>query len=385
MPERWLQNGQHRPSKSGKRKRLRFIIQCLIVCLLGLLIGAGLYWVPKKVDINFQDIFNKNIFNKEPEIQEPAPSISSEKVTFRPGEGNEGNFCPICGMDLQHDASSIGRPLALVIDNTGKGRPQSGLLEAGVIYEVPVEGGFTRLLAIYYHGKPGKVGPIRSTRPYFLEIGQEYDAVHVHYGGSDAALKMVSKDEWPSIDGLNNSSIFWRSRLREAPYNLYTSNDRLRDALVKFKFEREANLLPRLFFLPGKGPEEWDNGEALSIHFGKYSKVSYVYDTEKQAYLRFMGDNPHKDADNGEQLAAVNVLVQYVSKEVIDSQERLDLEIIGSGRAMVYTQGHCVEGIWRRSTQDNRTYFLDSSGEEIPLTPGQSWIEIVPLGTKVEG
>ena len=368
------------PRQKYQRLRSEFLRQCLVVAVLGLAIGAGGYWLAKgESNFSFQ-----GLVDKIPDTLDFSKKSAVEAVTFKPGEGETTDYCPICGIKLAQALNT--RPLAVVIDNSAKGRPQSGLLEADVIYEVPVEGGLTRFLAIYTHGAAGKIGPIRSTRPYFLTIGQEYDSVQVHSGGSSEALQMISQQKLASTNEISKSAAtaFWRSQQRVKPYNLYSSNERIRIAVEKGKYEKEVSLSGPRFYSLGNGPVGWTPAASVIIEFSNSSKVKFSYEANKLVYLRQMGDKPHQDGDSGQQLAASNVIVQWVSQKTLDKQGRLDLGIIGSGPAKVYTQGQFVEAVWSRAVGENKTYYRDNNGVEIPLSPGQTWIEIVSQGTKVE-
>lgn len=374
-------SGESEPSKRTRKKMLRsvFLRQCLAVGLLGLLLGAGGYWIAKgSADINLQ-----GLVDRLPETFDFSKKTITD-VTFRPGIDGAIDYCPLCGEKI--DASLTVRPLAVVLDNSPKGRPQAGLLEAEVVYEVPVEDGLTSLLAIYTHGIAGKIGPISSTRPYFLSLAAEYTGVQVHSGGSPEALKQITQQKIASLNETSKAlaAAYWRSQQRVKPYNLYSSTERLRSAVEKGKLEKTVNLDGPLFYTPENGPAGGTLAPALSITFSKNTKVSYNYDADQQVYLRQMDGKPHLDGDNGGQLKAANVIVQWVSQKSLDKQGRLELGLGGSGPARVYTQGQSVEAVWSKPEGEDRTHYQDGNGLEIPLTPGSTWIEIVPQGIAVE-
>ncbi len=376
-----LNNGENEPGHRTQRKLLKstFLRQCLVVGLLGLVMGAGGYWIAKgSANLNLQ-----SWVDKLPETLDFSKKTIAD-ITFKPGTGETTDYCPLCGEKI--GALSAARPLAVVLDNSAKGRPQAGLLDADVVYEAPVEGGLTRLLAIYTHGTAGKIGPIRSTRPYFLSLAAEYTGVQVHSGGSPEALKQITQQKIASLNEMSkvSAAAYWRSQQRVRPYNLYSSTERLRAAVEKGKLEKPVSLNGPLFYTPGNGPTEGTPAPALGIAFSKNTKVSYSYDAAQQVYLRQMDGKPHLDGDNGQQLQAANVIVQWVSQKTLDRQGRLELGLIGSGQARVYTQGQWVEAVWSRSESENKTYYRDSNGLEIPLTPGPTWIEIVSAEIPVE-
>lgn len=376
-----LNKGEGEPGHRTKRKLLKstFLRQCLAVGLLGLALGAGGYWIAKgAANLNFQ-----SWVDKLPEMPDFSKKTMAD-ITFKPGTGDTTDYCFLCGEKT--GALSATRPLAVVLDNSAKGRPQAGLLEADVVYEAPVESGLTRLLAIYTHGTAGKIGPVRSTRPYFLSLAAEYTGVQVHSGGSPEALKQITQQKIASLNEMSKASAaaYWRSQQRSRPYNLYSSTERLRAAVEKGKLEKPVSLNGPLFFMPGNGPTEGTPAPALGIAFSKNTKVSYSYDAEQRVYLRQMDGKPHLDGDSEQQLRASNVIVQWVPQKKLDNQGRLELGLIGSGPARVYTQGQWVEAVWSRTEGENKTYFRDSNGLEIPLTPGQTWIEIVSTDISVE-
>lgn len=352
-----------------KRKSKRFLLQCLIVCLVGFGIGVGGYWLSQ---------YGISVIKSS-----PPPSVeTTTPEVFRPGEGEYQNYCPLCGT-VAANLFDHG-PIAVLIDNTSKGSPQSGLLEADIIYEAPIEGGLTRLMAIYYHAQPGKIGPIRSIRPYFLDIAQEYTAVPVHCGGSPAALQLIKQQKITSIDALKKSATFWRSTQKKAPYNMYSSYEYFGKVLTKASSTAIEPLSSGGFYGPGSGPTGDTPGPSLAIDFSANQKVSYVYDPEKLVYTRHIAGKPHLDAESSQPLVASNVIVQIVSSKVLDRVGRLELGITGSGLAHIYTQGYRLEATWSRSVQEQKTVYRDTQGNEIPLTPGQTWIEIVPSGVRVE-
>ena len=116
------------------------------------------------------------------------------------------------------------RPIAVMIDNHKSAMPQANLTKAYMVYEIIVEGGETRLMALYKGKELEKLGPIRSSRHYFLDYALENDAIYVHFGFSPQAKNDISKLGVNNINGIYESSKnFWRVKDKYAPHNAVTS------------------------------------------------------------------------------------------------------------------------------------------------------------------
>ena len=313
-----------------------------------------------------------------------------EENTGNKGKTEESKFiCPLDGAALE--SMPEGRPIAVIIDNLPRARPQSGLQNADLVFETLAEGGVTRLLAVYYHGQASKVGPIRSARPYFIDLASSVNGVLVHSGGSPEALKyMKNTPGFPHLDEFRYAGSFWRSRERRAPHNLYSSTDNLRLLSQKARFDSQANKISGFSFgaLPEEASTETPENEPLMsneirIGFPKGFAVTYVYTPELNAYSRFVAGEAHVDELTNTQLRPKNIVVKFVKTSVIDGQGRLDMKLTGHGRALVFSGGTVTEALWQRNSVDQLTTFKTTNGRTVEFFPGQLWIEIVPETTKV--
>lgn len=277
-------------------------------------------------------------------------------------------------------------PVAVMIENLVTVRPQSGLAEAGVVYEALAEGGITRFMAMYAGEVTNEIGPVRSARPYFVEWVSEYDALYAHCGGSPQALEMISAYDIKTINQIGGDhAYYWRDPIIAAPHNLFTSTELLTFALrdknlidevptyTPWKFKDEAKLADR--------PTE---DRTINIEFsGPDYAVEYRYDREANSYQRFNGGMEHLDANTGNQLAPKNVIVQKVVETPLDDQGRINLDVVGEGEAIIFTNGKTVEGKWEKDDRVARTIYYDQDGKEIELSRGQTFVEIVPEGKEV--
>lgn len=310
----------------------------------------------------------------------------SQKEKSKAGVNHGKYRCPLDGAALH--SMPEGRPVAVIIDNLPAARPQSGLKNADLVYETLAEGGITRMLAVFYHGKASVVGPIRSARPYFIEMANSLNGILVHSGGSPEALEYMKSSNLPHLDEFNHSRYFWRIPQRQSPHNLYSSTDKLHQLAQDVGLNAYETQVPQFEFVSDSNNETIDKHDMLlsdevKIYFPKRYEVNYTYDPDEKLYWRFIAGESHMDEVTNSQLSPRNIIVQFVKTRVIDGQGRLEMGIAGHGRALVFTAGTVIEAVWEKSSPDKATVYKTINGEIVKLLPGQSWIEIVPECTKV--
>jgi len=361
-------NGEEYRKKSGK---WRFPLALVLVCLVGFGIGAGGFWI-------------YNHFAHAPAESNPAVAENSAPTTPVAGTEKATVTCPLCGLPLEKLPAS--RPWAVMIDNAAAARPPHGLEEAEMVFECPVEGGMTRLMAVYYHQKPGRIGPVRSIRPYFLDLAQGIGAVATHCGGSPEALRRIREQRLPDIDEISNPAYFSRNPAQAEPHNLYTTGELLQKASQDRKLNKELALENWRF---AQTADFWaavtDEAKVLSIQYGRLAEeVKYVFDPSRAAYLRYNGGQAHLDAESGRQLAAANIVVLQMTGRVTDSAGRLQINTTGKGKALVLSQGKKIEATWSKSSAANDLLLMDITGKKVSLAPGLTWIQVVLPTNKVE-
>jgi hypothetical protein len=267
---------------------------------------------------------------------------------------------------------------AVVIENHPNARPLSGLARASLVYEAPVEGGLTRFLAIFSADeRVSEIGPVRSARPYFVDLATEFGGIFAHVGGSDAALALLDKERGKLVD-LNQyykSEYFWRDGGRFAPHNVYTNSENL--ALA----DQKLNLNPLLFDgwqfkedapLPSR-PEKEEVKVSSPL---KSYEVKWVYDRIHNSYVRYEGGETQKD-NNGPVVRAKNIVILKTDIEIIDAVTRRAIQTAGAGEATVFRDGETIPARWKRPDAKSRLKFYDADGAEISFNAGQTWIEIV--------
>lgn len=296
---------------------------------------------------------------------------------------------PLTGLPTAR-ALATRRPLAVVIDNFFlDARPQAGLSRASVVFEAPVEGGITRLLAIYLEDDAPTVGPIRSARPYFVAWAASFHSVFVHAGGAPAALALLPKvPQIGDLEALERGSEFRRVKDKPAPHNLFSSTVAMRAAA-----QRKAIDSPLPFTFSAHKSEALlsRRGRAQSIHvdFSTPSvaspaayAVSFRYLRRRDVYVRTQGGAPFVDSATNRPVSTNNVVVLFAAVTPIpsDSLQRVTVQTTGSGRALYFRDGHVVRGFWRKRSIGSLLVFLDSRGATVSLDRGNTWIEAVPPG-----
>ncbi len=318
----------------------------------------------------------------EEPIAQPEPQIEAKPFTLLE-EAADLPRNPLTNLPLAEQASLEQRVFVVSIDNFEDARPQSGISEADIMYEVPAEGGISRLLGLYYQALPEKIGPVRSARPYMVDIARGWQGVFVHCGGSEDALSYLSRGTVNSINEMAYSSYFWRDNQRYMPHNLYTSSPELYRYLDDREYQ-SGQTVPAFTFAASdwQPPETAEAAEIISITY-PYNDNLYVYNQTTQLYARTIDEEPHIDANNNRQIQAANIIVQKVNSRTLDNVGRLGIDMVGSGEALFFSRGLMQVGSWECASLDEATYFYDAAGNPWQLNSGQTWIQVTDAPVEI--
>jgi len=276
------------------------------------------------------------------------------------------------------------RPIAVMLAGDQNVRPLSGLSLADLIIEAPVvTNGINRFMAIYICNEPEDIGSIRSARHDFIPLAKGFDAIYVHWGGSHFALDQLNKGIIDNIDALKNPyDAFYRKTGIPMPDNGFSTFQRLYNAASKLGYRLFSNVSGYKFIADNAAINE---NKILKINYPYPYNVYYEYNARTNTYLRFRGNTPEIDKLNKKQIEAKDIVVMFTDSKQIEGQYN-DLDLEGSGKAIVFQNGLKIDAIWHKDSAsfDSKLYFLDNNGEEIKFVAGQIWIEIVQLNTKIE-
>ena len=317
----------------------------------------------------------KPVENVQDPTPEPPPAPSVETPTEE--EPTYAYTAPLTGHGSNQPPEQ--RPVMVMINNAPQARPQSGLNQADIVYEVLAEGEMTRFLTVFQSQKPEVIGPVRSIRPYFIQIGAGFDALLIHAGGSPEALATLSRSKkYSHLDEIPNGKYFWREKSRKAPHNLYTNPELIEQAMEEKGMRKPVEPI-RFTFLPEDA--EISGGTPatkVEITFHSLNKAMFQYDSEEKKYMRFTNGEPHYDLNDNKQLSATNLLVVAARHRVLDSEGRREVDVEGPGDGYLFQQGKVQKIRWKRSDGVIRAYEDEAMTKEMPLLPGQTWVEIVP-------
>ncbi|NHI67655.1 DUF3048 domain-containing protein [Lactococcus formosensis] len=288
---------------------------------------------------------------------------------------------------LETTADKAKRPItAVMVENSPEARPQSGLKDAGVVFEAVAEGGITRFVALYQEAQPDLIGPVRSIRPYFVEWAAGFDAGLAHVGGSELALNMVKSGDYVAdLDQFKApEGIFWRSEDRVAPHNMYTKMSGLDKYMAKLdKKKSDFQSWDRQALNSDKTESDLPAAQAirLPVSTGIF-EVSYHYDTASKTYQRFQGGEAHQDREKG-QISPDVVIAIMVNQKLSADGNHMDIETTGTGKVYIFQNGKVQEGNWAKSNAQTNISFTDGQGNKIPLKSGQTWITAVDNSREV--
>lgn len=293
------------------------------------------------------------------------------------------------------------RPIGVMINNHVDARPQWGISDADIVYEIVAEGGITRYLAFFLTDLPQRLGPVRSTREYYLVLVKELgDAAIMHIGWSPQALEAI--ETWPVRSLARGGATFDRDQSRidsgiAIEHTAYVGGSYLRELSDSLGWEgvNEFNVWKFKEDKPITAKVDGaDNCSAVGLcknivvdfwYQGDYTAL-FKYNPENNSYLKFTGydtsNNPVPviDDNNKKQVEVKNVIVQFVPEVSIEGDEknRLEYQLVGSGEGLVFMDGNVVPITWSKSERDVRTMFFDQEGNEIQFNRGKFWISIVP-------
>ncbi len=282
------------------------------------------------------------------------------------------------------------RPIAVMIDNeTNKVLPQGGIGIAQIVYEILVEYGDTRYMALFYNNMPELIGPVRSSRHYFLDYAMEYDAIYTHIGWSDYAYRDLDLFQIDNIDGVTNEagSVFWDlTRDRANYHDSYTSPERINKFLSKAQYSQETETpLPFTYHTEDTDLPEGQSAKEVFIKYSTNSNGGFYYDSTRKNYQRTRLGEFHIDRNTNETIRVKNILILHVETKNIpqDKYGRKDVITTGTGKGYYITNGLAQEITWEKSSRTAQSTYKNAKGEKIVLNPGQTWIQIVPLDTSV--
>ena len=325
------------------------------------------------------------------------------------------------------NTESKTRPIAVMINNHNQARPyHSGLDKAQIVYEFIVEGGITRMLAVFKDQDVSRIGPVRSSRHYYLDYAMENDAIYVHWGWSPQAESDIKTLGINNLNGLYDYG-FSRDQSLVGKINLehtaITSTDGINESIKRkgYRSEYKVDNVEDTLVLKysadeiNLGPEEqkeesYEESDSVSVNatsfasltnavdesipkeendsivakkivvpYSNYMTASYIYDDANKYYLRYANGAVHKDYITGEQYHFKNILILKVENHTMDSYGRQDLKNVGTGKGYYITNGYAREITWQKDSRGSKTIYKYKDGSDVIVNDGNTFIQVEPI------
>ncbi|NJP69127.1 DUF3048 domain-containing protein [Streptomyces sp. ventii] len=269
------------------------------------------------------------------------------------------------------EAVEPGPVLAVKLDNAPDARPHTGLASADIVYATQVEGGLSRLTAIYSGDLPAETGPVRSARESDLQLLRTFDDPAFAFSGArSAVLPLITQSPVEAVTPESAPGAFFRAEDRSAPHNLFL---RPSEALDDAPGASDASDVGFRF---GEAPEGGRETNEETVRFPSAS-FGFAWSAEDGAWRVSMDGSPADDTAAG-QVTAATVVVQYV--DVHDSQfpGTPFTETVGSGDATVLRDGRAHDARWTRNSTADGTRFTGDDGERLNFATGPVWVVLAP-------
>ena len=281
------------------------------------------------------------------------------------------------------------RPIAVMIDNHTGAWPHAGLNKAYLVYEIIVEGSETRLMALFKGQNVEKIGPVRSSRHYFLDYALENDAIYVHFGWSPQAESDIKTLGVNNINGITeSSSSFWRTKSKSAPHNVITSTEKILKIAERKGYETTSKKESVLNYTVDEvNLESGTNATEIIIPHSNSQKVRYEYNEETGKYIRYARNKLQTDDTTGESIVTKNIIITFCDNyKLVDNENkgRQGLYNIGTFEGYYITNGKAIEIKCTKNSRTQQTVYKDLSGNEIDVNDGNTFIHICPQNAKVE-
>jgi hypothetical protein len=275
-----------------------------------------------------------------------------------------------------------------MFENTTAALPSYNISNADIIYEFPVEGGITRMMALFqdYSGME-RIGNVRSCRSYFAYTAIAFDAIYVHCGGAaEAYVDVLDPGLVDNLDERLGAKGFFRASDKSAPHNLYTSSDGLVEGISAKGYATTHSASYEGYFKFNKDDSNdiTLDGEdaAVVVVYQANPKPWFVYNEEDGLYYRYEFGSAQKDAVTGDQLAVKNIIIQECTVDAYydeQNHDRVDIGTTAGGNGIFVSNGKAIDITWTCSADGSVTHYYDADGNEIELNQGKTWVEITDL------
>ena len=348
-------------AKTKKKKKTRMLLVILVLIIIACIFGMSYSNGDKKT-------IKKVISKKIKEATKKETPKEEKKIHIINEESNT-------------------RPIAVMINNHSTARKyHSGLQDAYIIYEIIVEGGISRYLAVFKDQNTDKIGSIRSSRHYFLDYALENDAIYVHWGWSPQAQSDIKTLKINNINGLTyEGKYFYREEFDASlEHRGFTKMSMIKDAIKKLNYRDTTNEKTLLKYsvdaIDNSNISNSKKADTIEIQYSNSLKDKYIYNEEEKVYYRYVNDKEHVDYQTKKQYTFKNIITYQVSNYTIsgDSKGRQDIKNIGSGNGYYISNGYAIPIKWEKKSRAGKTNYYYEDGTELKVNDGNTFIQIQP-------
>ncbi|MCI5815928.1 DUF3048 domain-containing protein [Ruminococcus sp.] len=325
-------------------------------------------------------------------VQETSAARQTELATEPTEPATEAAvsvYNPLTG-EAGYNPDAVGkRPIAVMVNNVKPSLPQYGIAAADIIYEIPVEGGITRLMAVYadYTQLPD-ICSVRSCRYYYPILAYGMDAIYCHWGCDQTIAKdTLARLGIDRMDGggAANKVVFFRDSDRVGKYNTehtgYLKGSAVPDAIAQFGFRTDTTVGNAFHFLDPEQPEKPEGKSCSTVNaaFSDQYYSTFTFDKASGTYLKQHSGKPHMDQKADKQLAFTNVLILQTDIHTRPDGYLMDVALEG-GTGYYISMGAAQEIQWTKDGEDQPIRLFDKAGKELSVNAGKSYIGLI--GTK---
>jgi hypothetical protein len=305
-------------------------------------------------------------------------ACSKNETEEESGERKETLYtAPFTGVDYEEEVTQ--RPILVTINNHPQARPQSGIAQADVVYEMVAEGNITRFLALFQSEIPDKIGPIRSARDYFIDIAEGLDAFYIAHGYSPDAQSLLNAGVVDHLNGMQYDGVlFDRSPDRKAPHNSYITKESLIAGAEKVGASMEIEKTPIFSFYDSiDGAKIGSTVSGISIQYGSGESFEnfYSYISEEGMYERKSAGIVTIDEETQKPVKLSNLIFMEIPHKTVDNVGRKELTLTDGGNAYLFQAGVMKEIAW--ANVDGVLVPMEN-GVPAKLVKGKTWISFVP-------
>lgn len=338
--------------------------------------------------------------SSEPENSASPSSVPTSAVeTAEPSPTPyDGPLNPLTGLPIGEEWVNR-RPVAIMLNNLKQALPQLGQSQADIIYEIPAEGGITRMVGVYQSlDGVGTIGSIRSARPYYLEVALGHDAIFLHAGGSEDAYSKIKS--WgvtaldavrgPYLGSTENSNLMWRDPVRKQNYSLehtvVTTGQTIIERLPTYniRLDHEDGYHYEMNFAQDGTPADGVDASQITVPVSTYKTGQFVYNEETGKYGVEEYGSAYIDGNTNEQVEVTNVVIlKTACRNTGDYLGHITVDLSSGGSGFFACGGKITELTWSKQAPSGQFYYEDTDGKPITFGAGTTYVCIVPTDCDV--